>query len=54
MEVKMEKQTFQNQPMSTQMIYHWLEGQEISKPKKETRNNKDRLKRDPVVLHHKK
>ena len=50
MEVKMEKQTFHNQPMSTQMMYHWLEGQEISKPKKEIRNNKGRSKKDPVVL----
>jgi hypothetical protein len=54
MEGKMEKRTFQNQLMSAQMKYHWLEGQEISKPKKEIRNNKDQLKRDPVVLRQKK
>lgn len=46
----MEKQTFQNQPMSAQMKYHWLEGQETSKPKKEIKNNKIRSKRDPLVL----
>jgi hypothetical protein len=54
MEAKMEKHTFQNQVMSTQMQYHWFEGQEMPKPKKETRNNRDRFKRDAVFLHHKK
>jgi hypothetical protein len=41
----METQKNQNQVMSTQMQYHWLEGQQTSKTKKDLKNTKDRIKK---------
>jgi hypothetical protein len=45
MEVKMETQKNQNQVMSTQMQYHWLEGQQSPKKKKDIKNTRDRIKK---------
>jgi hypothetical protein len=41
----METQKNQNQVMSTQMQYHWLEGQQTSKTKKVMKNTRDRTKK---------